>query len=180
MSEKKRCELCEEEADEFFGCDICGREVCDGCSNSDESTIMCNECFESRNSFEVKMNAFPSNDMEEKVVSIIMDEWDGGRDELKQWFKDLFYGGCQSGIVSDMIYYSDTLKFFNQYRQEINKLLQETISDYSRNGSPSDIFGDKWDKTDPLAMDTSNQNLLAWFAFEETARKISDRLGFEL
>ena len=39
--------------------------------------------------------------------------------------------------------------------------------------APSDLFGDKWDKEDPLAQDICNQNLLAWFGFEETLRKIA-------
>ena len=37
---------------------------------------------------------------------------------------------------------------------------------------PMNIFGDKWDKEDPLAAEDFNQNLLAWFGFEETLRKI--------
>ena len=38
--------------------------------------------------------------------------------------------------------------------------------------SPTELFGDKWDKEDPLAQDDFNQNLLAWFGFEETLRNI--------
>ena len=38
--------------------------------------------------------------------------------------------------------------------------------------APSELFGDKWDKEDPLAQDDYNQNLLAWFGFEETLRNI--------
>ena len=32
--------------------------------------------------------------------------------------------------------------------------------------------GNKWNKEDPLAQDDYNQNLLAWFGFEETLRNI--------
>ena len=39
----------------------------------------------------------------------------------------------------------------------------------------SELFGNKWDKEDPLGRDDYNQNLLAWFGFEETLRK----LGYE-
>ena len=38
--------------------------------------------------------------------------------------------------------------------------------------SPIDLFGNKWDKEDMLAIDIYNQNLLAWFGFEETLRRI--------
>lgn len=92
--------------------------------------------------------------------------------------KDLFYGGCQSGMVGHLIYYHDTVKFFKKYRQEINALLVEILD--SSGLSISELFGDKWEKEDPLAQDTLNQNLLAWFGFEETARKLADANEIEV
>jgi hypothetical protein len=88
--------------------------------------------------------------------------------------KDLFYGGCQSGLVGHLIYHKDTLAFYRKHRKEIDELLYTSLDDIGENG-PADLFGEKWDKTDPLARDTQNQNLLAWFGFEETARKLADR-----
>lgn len=38
---------------------------------------------------------------------------------------------------------------------------------------PSELFREKWDKEDPLSNDYTNQNLLAWFGFEETLRNIA-------
>ncbi len=38
--------------------------------------------------------------------------------------------------------------------------------------SLSEIFGKDFDDEDPLITDTHNQNLLAWFGFEETLRDI--------
>ena len=35
------------------------------------------------------------------------------------------------------------------------------------------------DKADPLAVFDLNRNLLAWFAFEETARLLAERCGVE-
>ena len=43
--------------------------------------------------------------------------------------------------------------------------------------SPKELFGSKWDNEDPLAIEDYNQNLLAWFGFEETLRNIG--LEFE-
>ena len=64
-----------------------------------------------------------------------------------------------------------TVRFYNQYKEEIDGLLYELMY---KTGlyTPSDLFGDKWDKEDPLAAEDFNQNLLAWFGFEETLRKI--------
>lgn len=70
-----------------------------------------------------------------------------------------------------IIYYSDTVRFYKQYRQEINALLYE-LMDSTGLYAPSELFGNKWDKEDPLAQDDYNQNLLAWFGFEETLRNI--------
>lgn len=41
--------------------------------------------------------------------------------------------------------------------------------------SPIELFGDKWNKEDSLANDDYNQNLLAWFRFEETLHNIGNR-----
>lgn len=42
----------------------------------------------------------------------------------------------------------------------------------SRIYSLPELFGDKWDKEDPLGNSDFNMNLLAWFGFEETMRNI--------
>ena len=38
----------------------------------------------------------------------------------------------------------------------------------------------RWETDDPLANDTYNQNLLAWFGFEETAHQLACELGIEV
>jgi hypothetical protein len=65
----------------------------------------------------------------------------------------------------------DTTAFYKKYQDEINELLSESMESMGLYDF-SDIFGDKWDKEDPLIRDCSNQNLLAWFGFEETLRNI--------
>ena len=95
-------------------------------------------------------------------------------DDKKHIFTDVLHYGCQSGTVGFLIYYSDTVRFYKQYRQEIDSLLYE-IMDSTGLYSPKDIFGKNWDNEDPLGRDDYNQNMLAWFGFEETLRK----LGYE-
>lgn len=77
---------------------------------------------------------------------------------------ELMAHGCISGMVSGLIYYSDTTKFFEDHKEEINELLQSELQACGL--SIEEIFRDKWDKDDPLCMDTNNQNLLAWWGFE--------------
>ena len=102
-------------------------------------------------------------------------DYDNGAEGV---LKDLFYGGCQSGMVGELIYYADTVPFYKRHMSEIDALLKDTMKDTGL--QPAELFGDRWDSDDPLARDTYNQTLLAWFGFEETARKLADRAGLEV
>jgi len=83
---------------------------------------------------------------------------------IESYFEDLMQYGCVNGMVSGLIYYSETLAFYDRHKDEINEILQDLL--WSCGFScPSELFSDKWDKEDPLALETTNQNLLAWFAF---------------
>lgn len=110
------------------------------------------------------------NKLTKRVCNYVISRWSDYEDK-KHIFTDVLNYGCQSGIVGELIYYTDTVRFYQQYRQEINNLLYDTMNGTGLY-SPSELFGDKWDKEDPLAQDTHNQNLLAWFGFEETLRII--------
>lgn len=105
-----------------------------------------------------------------RVCNYVIDRWSDYTDK-KNIFTDVLNHGCQSGIVSELIYYTDTVRFYQQYKEEINGLLYDAMNGTGLY-SPSELFGSKWDKEDPLAQDTYNQNLLAWFGFEETLRNI--------
>ncbi len=116
---------------------------------------------------ELKQTATP---LRKRVLNYISDEW-GSYNDKTDIFKDVLYHGCQSGTVGFLIYYSDTVQFYKRYKTEIDTLLYELMEDTGLH-APSELFGDKWDKEDPLANDVYNQNLLAWFGFEETMRSI--------
>lgn len=93
-------------------------------------------------------------------------------DSREAVMKDLIQHGCQSGMVSELIYYTDTLAFYKEYREEIDALLYETIDETGF--QPNELFAQSgWDPKDPLARETNNINLLAWFGFEETAYQIA-------
>lgn len=86
--------------------------------------------------------------LKRRVCNYVIDRWSEYSDK-SGIFTDVLYHGCQSGIVGELIYYTDTVRFYKQYRSEINELLYDTM-----NGTglyaPSDLFGEKWDKEDPL------------------------------
>lgn len=88
--------------------------------------------------------------------------------------EDLQRYGCVSGMIHSLIYYDDTNQFYENYKEEINELLSNLIEGTGL--SISELFGDKFDNEDPLVLDYSNKNLLAWFGFEETANSIYEKV----
>ena len=105
-------------------------------------------------------------------------------EERKTYLQDLTQHGAISGMVSGLIYYHETTQFFNEHRDEILAMLHELKEEIGLD--EKGLFGDKWndwedlleeeaDDLDPLA-DPNNQNLLAWFAVEELAKKELDEL----
>ena len=117
-----------------------------------------------------KIKKESSNKLTKKVCTYVLDKWND-YDNKTSIFTDVLYHGCVSGIVGELIYYSDTIAFYNKYRNEINELLAESMANIGFY-NPSNLFGDRWEESDPLANDITNQNLLAWFGFEETLRNI--------
>ncbi|MDD3397600.1 MAG: hypothetical protein PHR96_03570 [Clostridia bacterium] len=105
-----------------------------------------------------------------KACNYVIEHWQDYENKTNI-FTDVLHYGCQSGMVSELTYYSETMAFYNKFKKEINTLLYELMEGCGL-FDPSQLFRDKWDKEDPLANDTTNQNLLAWFGFEETLRSI--------
>lgn len=124
-----------------------------------------------------RLKSTSDNKLTKRVCNYVIDRW-SEYDDKTYIFKDVLWNGCESGIVSELIYYSDTLKFYKQYKDEINTLLHNAMQNCSTT-SPVSVFGDKWDKEDPLATETHNQNLLAWFGFEETMYNITLKFNQE-
>ena len=115
-----------------------------------------------------------------KVVSILARNYsDGGYSSMPMYLDEILRNGLQSGVISELIYYKDTLAFYKKYKKEILSLLKELLYETGSN-SPADLFGKNWDNDDFTIEDTKNQNLLAWFAFEETTRDLANQLGIEI
>jgi hypothetical protein len=109
------------------------------------------------------------NSLKGVVAEILLNEVsDHDNDTIKGFIEDLLNHGCVSGMVGALIYYDDSIKFYDDNEELIEDLVQEQKESlgYSKrsefisslNGSAEDI--------------TQEKNLLSWFAFEETARDI--------
>lgn len=79
-------------------------------------------------------------------------------DDLFSFFTDLLAHGCQSGMVSGLIYYTDTHAFYDKHYDEIEAIRYDL----------EESFGQ------PLKPEGDLKNWFAWLAFEETARAIAD------
>jgi hypothetical protein len=115
-------------------------------------------------------NATP---MEKEVIEDQLDEVDG-YDTPQDFLEHLCDLCITGGGVSSMIYYDDTLNFCEAYADEINQLLSDGISEF---GSLEDMFGDRYDDSDPMNLGQGNRNLFAWYAYEETARRIAEAIN---
>ena len=114
-----------------------------------------------------------NNKLVSRVCRYIISNWDH-YDDKKDIFLDIINCGCRSGACRDLIYYGQTKRFYETYKHEINNLLWK-----SGFNDLTDLFGSDWDPYDPLALEDDNQNLLAWFGFEETITDIAHKFGIE-
>lgn len=82
-------------------------------------------------------------------------------------------------MVSHLLYTRDCVAFYKNHAETIGAMLAEVLEG---TGCRIDELFDRagWDKADPLAHGDQNQNILAWFGFEEAARILADRAGIEL
>ena len=114
-----------------------------------------------------------NNQLTKYVCDYIISNW-YRYDDKKDIFLSIMFDGCKSGACRDLTYYAQTKRFYETYKHEINKLIY--MSDYD---NLADLCGSDWDIYDPLALEEDNQNLLAWFGFEETMRNIAYKFGIE-
>ena len=71
------------------------------------------------------------NETIEGTIKYKVIEWIESRIEdynnIEDIFNDLFTGGCESGIVTNLIYYDDTLSFYNKHEHEIEIFIDEIL-----------------------------------------------------
>ena len=85
--------------------------------------------------------------------------------ELKDHIIDITKYGCISGIVSSLVYYSDTVRFFNCYRQEILTML----TDPDKNIYFVDTY---W--IDHTKYSVPEKNSLSWLVYENIVCRIAE------
>lgn len=114
--------------------------------------------------------------LEKYVARILNSKARNYNSGLEGALRDLMQGGCQSGYIGELIYTVDTVKFYQRFKKEINTLLYELLDDV---GCTLPELLKDFEKKDPLVLEDHNQNLLAWFGFEETALRLCQNIGIE-
>lgn len=69
------------------------------------------------------------NELYKRVIDEILEDCENYSGTKKEKIiarcNDILNAGCVSGIVSSMIYYSDTTKFYDNFYDEIYELIEE-------------------------------------------------------
>lgn len=97
-------------------------------------------------------------------------------EDRKAYLQDIIQHGCQSGMVTDLIYYSDTVDFYDKYESEIWDLLEEQAEVFGK--SIFEMIGD-FNGSEHVTDIKTFKNLLAWYAYEEKARELLEQ-DFEI
>ena len=114
------------------------------------------------------LNSILENTMEgtlkHEVVEIIMDQVEelDNDNEILAAVEEIVTYGCQSGIVSALITYSDTELFFDKHANEIFELVEDA----------------KQEGIMDMNNFTLSKNNLAWFAFETIAQEIYQEMEY--
>ena len=112
---------------------------------------------------ELKKDKDFNNRVEKKVINDLINTG-LTTEELKDRIKDIVQCGCVSGIVPSLIYYSDTVKFFNCYRKEILSMLQDP---------DKNIYSEYTYLLNYKKYSVSEKNDLSWFAYDNTVIRIA-------
>ena len=98
-------------------------------------------------------------------------EAEAGEVSVKDKLEELLEKGVRSGMTF-LITHEDGVKFFDEHKQEISKILGDYMGEYK---SFPDM-GSSWDSEDALALNANNQDCLAVFAFEQVTNDLLSKM----
>ena len=94
----------------------------------------------------------------EDVITEALSSW---YDNIKDFFTELQRMWCQSGVISSMIRYNDTHKFYDKHYDEIENIRLELQEEWILWNEP---------------IDQDLKNYLAWLAYEHIAYNIYNQI----
>lgn len=100
-----------------------------------------------------------TSELKKSVITDLLSQ--GTTEEIKNYLSNVLRNGCQSGVVTSLIYYTDTEKFFKRHYNDILEIAEEIRQEYGE-----------------LNFELSANNL-AWKGYEYTCGQIANELDFE-
>ena len=113
-----------------------------------------------------------------EVLDDINDQAPNYEDGAAGFISEVLTHDRQSGIVGMLISCYDAGEFYKKHKADINTILVEMLDETGL--TPNELFGKQWDDHDPLVLDMYNQNLLAWFRYEETCKTLAALAGLDI
>lgn len=110
---------------------------------------------------EKKLEAIKHESDNNLIKCVIDDALDMRGDEALTYLEDVRNYGCQSGMVSGLVYYHDTHEFFLEFVEEI----QNAFFDYSKQAGEQ-----------PKIKPHDLRNWFAWFAYEWAVDQVMTKL----
>ncbi len=120
-----------------------------------------------------KMNE-PVRFAKSKIEQIVAKEAsESSYDDPWKWLDDLARHGCSSGMVSGLIYYNETSKFYQEHKTEIWEQLAEDAD--SHGTSIMEMLGEIQCFRENVTDEDTFENYMAWYAYEAAAQALIDR-----
>ncbi|MDM5229350.1 hypothetical protein QUF73_24880 [Cytobacillus sp. NJ13] len=99
----------------------------------------------------------------EKAVQEIVESHEDWKEDF---VRDVLTHGCQSGVVGELVYYSDTHEWTDKHWNDIQDLIHEWEL----------MTGENFH----IPTETDWKNFLAWFSFEWTVQKLYRTENFQV
>jgi hypothetical protein len=131
------------------------------------------EDYTEEESISVKLFNAAETELERAVARI------AGERESEDFIRDVLSGGCINGTVGELIYTADCVAFYRKHKKDIQKLVTELMSECGTD-SIKGLFGCEFEAEDPFCEEDKNQNLLAWFGFEEALKTLAERIELDI
>lgn len=122
-----------------------------------------------------KIKNFKRQNAKNQLACFIADYYLNFSDDEKEILNhlgDVLDCGLINGIVSDLIYYVDTIAFYEKYKKDINELLAQNAEYFDTTNICHLVRRYNYDTSDLLALEPQNQNALAWYGFEEMSNNL--------
>src|SRR5699024_5110650 len=116
------------------------------------------------------------------VINYLL-EYNNNSEDLQTHLEDINNYGCESGQVNHLIYYTDTVAYFEEHEEEITEMLEqlgiEDVESWDGLEELSDLFPrlETPDERHEMELNNQDKNYLALTIFEYETSVLFDELN---